>query len=71
MEGRLTKVDFKYLENSLVNCSNYNTYKESLKMRKDINYESTENSLHKELFLEIKNKNKIVYLSEESMDFDF
>lgn len=71
MEGRLSKVDFKYLENSLVNCPNYNTYKESLKMRRDSNYEMSEISLHKELFLESSNKNRLVFLSEESMDFSF
>ena len=55
MEGRLTKVDFKYLENSLVNCPNYNTYKESLKMREEIIYETGEISLHKEIFMPLKN----------------
>ena len=67
----MSKVDFKYLENSLVNCPNYNTYKESLKMRRETNYEISEISLHKEMFLEFNNKNRLVYLSEESMDFDF
>lgn len=63
MEGRLTKVDFKYLENSFVNSKNYKTYKESLKMRKDVKYEESEIGLHKELFLGIKSKEKLVYLS--------
>ena len=33
IEGRLSKVEFKYLENSLMNSPLYNTYKESIKLR--------------------------------------
>jgi len=71
MEGRLTKVDFKYLENSFVNSKNYKTYKESLKMRKEVKYEESEISLHKELFLGIKSKAKMVYLSQDNIDFGY
>ena len=35
IDGRLSKLDFKYLENSLINGPLYSTYKESIKMRKE------------------------------------
>lgn len=40
-------------------------------MRVEKKYELTDISLHKELFLENKNKNRLVYLSEDYLDFDF
>jgi hypothetical protein len=33
IEGRLSKVEFKYLENSIINSPLYETYKESTKLR--------------------------------------
>lgn len=49
IDGRLNKLDFKYLENSLVNGPLYSTYKESTKMRKEQVYNESETALHKEL----------------------
>lgn len=56
IEGRLSKVEFKYLENSLVNSPLYNTYKESIKLREAKNYEQSDVALHKELFLTLNSQ---------------
>lgn len=41
IEGRLTKIDFKYLENSLQNCPQYETYKQSIRLREQTEYEES------------------------------
>lgn len=71
IEGRLSKVEFKYLENSLINSPLYNTYKESIKLRETKNYDLSDIALHKELFLELNNEQRLLYLSEENVDFGF
>jgi hypothetical protein len=71
MEGRLSQVEFKYLEHSLVDSPLYDTYKESIKLRETKNYELTEQGLHKELFQEGSSSKRLVHLSEESVDFGF